>query len=64
MSRRINKYVEIKAYSPYIRGVVGKDIKLSFIQKLKILFSKGITVALIDERLNKHTNNVKESEDE
>ena len=41
-------YLYIKAYSPYVKGVVGKDIKLTFIQKLLILFSKGISVCLGD----------------
>ena len=41
-------YLYIKAYSPYIKGVVGRDIKLTFKQKLQILFSKGISVGLGD----------------
>lgn len=40
-------YLYIKANNQYIKGVVGTDIKLSFSQKIKILFSKGISVVFI-----------------
>lgn len=39
-------YLYIRAYNPYIKGVVGRDIKLTFKQKIQILFSKGIAVCL------------------
>lgn len=39
-------YLEIKAYSPYVDGIVGQDIKLTFKQKIKILFCDGISVYL------------------
>ena len=41
------KYLEVKKINPYINGVVGQDINLTLIQKIKILFCKGISVALI-----------------
>lgn len=41
-------YLDIKAYNNYVKGVVGTDIKLSFKQKLQILFSKGISVCIGD----------------
>ena len=44
-------YLYIKAYTPYVDGVVGQDIKLSLRQKLKIMFSKGISVVFIGENL-------------
>lgn len=40
-------YLAIKVKSPYVKGVIGSDIKLSFLDRLKILFSPGISVNLI-----------------
>lgn len=37
-------YLYIKAHNPYVSGVVGTDIKLTFKQKIKILFCKGVCV--------------------
>ena len=37
-------YFCIKAYNPYVGGIVGTDIKLTFKQKIHILFSRGISV--------------------
>lgn len=37
----------IKHESPYVSGVVGADISLNFIEKFKILFSKGISICLL-----------------
>lgn len=39
-------YLCIQAYSPYVDGIVGQDIKLTFKQKIKILFCNGISVCL------------------
>lgn len=41
-------YLYIKAHNPYVAGVVGTDINLTFGQKIKILFSKGICVCIGD----------------
>lgn len=41
-------YFYIKAYSPYVRGITGVDIKLTFKQKIQILFSRGISVSIGD----------------
>jgi len=41
-------YLYIKAYNPYVRGVIGTDIKLTFKQKIRILFCKGISVSIGD----------------
>ena len=41
-------YLYIKAYNPRVEGVLGTDIKLTFKQKIKILFSKGISVCIGD----------------
>ena len=46
-----NGYLYIKTYSPYVEGIVGQDIELSLWQKLKIMFSKGISVVFIGEHL-------------
>ena len=39
-------YYYIKAKNKYISSIVGTDIKLNIIQKIKILFSKGISISL------------------
>lgn len=39
-------YFYIKAYNERVDGVLGTDIKLTFRQKIKILFSKGISVCV------------------
>ena len=39
-------YLYIKADNPYVNGILGTDIKLTFRQKIDILFSKGICVVL------------------
>ena len=41
------KYLEIKKSNPYVSGVVGQDINLSLSQRVKLLFYKGISIALI-----------------
>lgn len=47
------KLVKISVQNEYIRGVVGSDIPLTFMQRLRILFSNGIQVAFIEPRLCK-----------
>ena len=44
-------YPYLKLYSPYIIGTVGKDVKLTLKQKLQILFSPGISIVFIEEKL-------------
>lgn len=39
-------YLYIKAHNEYVEGVVETDVKLSFKQKVQILFSKGISVCI------------------
>lgn len=39
-------FYRIKAKNHYLKGVVGTDIKLTLGQKIRILFSKGISVCL------------------
>ena len=41
----------IKAYSPYVAGVVGRDIKLSLRERIAILFSGGIAIHLVSDAL-------------
>lgn len=41
-------YLYIKSYNPYVHGVAGTDIKLTFKQKIKILFCKGVSVCIGD----------------
>lgn len=42
-----NKFLIIKRRNEYIKGVLGQELKLSFVEKLKILFSKGIEIQFI-----------------
>jgi hypothetical protein len=46
--------MEIKKYNSYVRGVVGQDVQLTLRQKLKLLFCKGFTIALIEKRGEPH----------
>ena len=39
-------YLYIKSHNPYVDGVVGTDIKLTFKQKIRILFCKGVSVCI------------------
>jgi len=48
-----NGYLYIKAKNPYVKGIIGTDIKLTFRQKIDILFSKGISVCLIGKDVYK-----------
>ena len=48
--KRLHK---IKWYTPYIRGIVGADIALSLLERIRILFSGGIQVNFISESLKK-----------
>lgn len=36
----------LKAFNPYVDGVIGTDIKLSLKQRIKILFCKGMSVCI------------------
>lgn len=47
MDKRTDRgYLYIKADNPYVNGILGTDIKLTFKQKIDIFFSKGICVLL------------------
>jgi len=51
------KYLEIKKVNSYINdGVIGQDIDLSIYQKIKLLFCKGISIALISPKVYKNQN--------
>ena len=39
-------YLYIRANNPYIKGVIGTDIKLTLWQRIQILFCGGVSVAL------------------
>ena len=39
-------YLYIRANNPYIKGVVGTDIKLTLWQRIQILFCGGVSVVL------------------
>ena len=45
--------VKISIPNEYIRGVVGSDIPLTFMQRIRILFSNGIQVEFMEPRLFK-----------
>lgn len=40
---------KIKTHSPYVSGVIGKEIRLTFRERLAILFSGGIEIVLVSE---------------
>ena len=42
-------YLYIKVNNSCINGIIGKDIKLTFKQKIQILFSERISVVLISK---------------
>ena len=46
-----NSTVTIKAYIPYIHGIIGHDFKLTLKQKLNLLFCKRLSVIFIEEKL-------------
>ena len=54
------KTYTIKGYTPYVNGVVGYDFRLSFLQRLKILFCRSISVILVDEKLRKERDKKEE----
>lgn len=41
-------FLHIRSYNPYVHGVVGTDIKLTLLEKIKILFGKGISLSIGD----------------
>lgn len=41
-----NGYLYIRAKNKYINGIIGTDIKLTFMQKVALFFSNGISVVL------------------
>ena len=41
-------YLYIRANNPYIKGVVGTDIKLTLWQRIQILFCGGVSVVLYE----------------
>lgn len=43
----------IKKYTPYVKGVVGCDFKLSIKQRFQILFCKNLSVIFIAQHLEK-----------
>lgn len=47
----MKRLYKIKTYSPYVGGVVGREIKLTFRERLAILFSGGIEITLVNEKL-------------
>lgn len=38
---------KLECYTPYVQGVVGCYVKLTFKQKIKILFSKKLNIVFI-----------------
>lgn len=43
-------YLYIKVENRYVKGTLGSDISLNFLDRLRILFSKGISVVFIENR--------------
>lgn len=46
----MKRLYKIKTHSPYVSGVIGKEIRLTFRERLAILFSGGIEIVLVSER--------------
>ena len=42
------KCMKLVAYTPYVRGVTGADIKLTLKERIKLLFCEGVSVFLGD----------------
>lgn len=42
------KWFQIKRHSQYVNGILGMDIKLTFSEKTKLLFCKGIQIFVGD----------------
>lgn len=47
MKKNEDRYVVIENCNRYVKGIVGQRIRLSLIDKIKILFSKGIAVVFV-----------------
>ena len=47
MKKNEDRYVVIENCNRYVKGIVGQRIQLSLIDKIKILFSKGIAVVFV-----------------
>ena len=47
------KNMQIKAYTPYVVGVVGHDFHLSLWQRVRLLFSPTLSVIFISDELKK-----------
>ena len=45
-------YLKVEDY-PYVKGVAGADIKLTLLQKIQILFCKGVSVFFIGKDVSK-----------
>ena len=45
--------MKIKAYTPYLVGVVGHDFHLSLWQRVRLLFSPTLSVIFISDELKK-----------
>ncbi len=43
-------YLYIRANNPYVKGVVGTDIKLTLWQRIQILFCGGVSVVLHESK--------------
>lgn len=46
---------ELKGYTHYINGTVGHDFKLTLLEKIKILFSKKLSVVFISANKKSYT---------
>lgn len=40
---------KIVAYTPYVKGIVGQEFRLTLLQRLKILFCKKLEVRLMSD---------------
>ena len=42
-------FLHIRAFNPYVHGVVGTEIKLTLKEKIRVLFGKGIALYIGDD---------------
>lgn len=60
MKKMINKYYKISKDHELFNGVIGRDIKLTLSQRIRILFSKGIQISFVGTGPTNEINDLKE----
>ena len=59
----MKRLYKIKTHSPYVSGVIGKEIRLTFRERLAVLFCGGIEIVLVsEERWKDYVKEILESD--